>query len=60
MTIEPTDIGRWFITRTMDPEDPRALKMTPKLAIKGSMVTVLPEKKKKMEKINFIKSDDST
>ena len=43
----------------MDPEDPRALKMTPKLAIKGSIVTVLPEKKK-MEKINFIKPDDST
>ena len=48
MTISrntPTDIGRWFITRTMDPEDPRALKMTPKLAIKGSIVTVLPGKK---------------
>ena len=38
----PTDIGRWFMTRTVHPVDPRALKMTPKLAIKGSIVTILP------------------
>ena len=39
----------------MDPEDPRALKMTPKLAIKGSIVTVLPGKKKKWKKLTSLK-----
>ena len=38
----------------MDPEDPRALKMTPKLAIKGSIVTVLPGKKKKWKKLTSL------
>ena len=43
----------------MDPEDPRALKMTPKLAIKGSMVTVLPEKKK-VTSLSLVTAHDMT